>query len=189
MENIKRNRTILKAIADAVLYCGRQCIALRGHRESSSNPGNFLSLLRLLGRYDRTLQEHLSSPAMVGVTYMSPQTQNELLDVIGRQIILRHLLEEIKSAKFFTVLADEVTATNTEHLAICVRFVDCHKEIREEFLTFKNLSALLGSTSLMQSLPSCKKMVCKWRTSVAKATMERATCLLLELVFRQESRK
>ena len=75
---------------------------------------------------------------------MSSQTQNELMDVIGQQIILRHLLEEIKSAKFFTVLADEVTATNTEHLAICAHFVDCRKEIREEFLTFKELKRITG---------------------------------------------
>ena len=33
-ENIVRNRNILKRIADAVLYCGRQCIALRGHRKN-----------------------------------------------------------------------------------------------------------------------------------------------------------
>ena len=27
-ENIQRNRTILKSLASAVLFCGRQCIAL-----------------------------------------------------------------------------------------------------------------------------------------------------------------
>ena len=60
-ENIVRNSKILKGIADAVLYCGRQCIALRGHREKMDSPGNlgnFLSLVRLLAKYDSTLQEH-----------------------------------------------------------------------------------------------------------------------------------
>ena len=78
------------------------------------------------------------------MTYMSPQKQNDLLDVIGRRIILRVLLEEIKSAKFFIVLADEVTATNIEHLAIRVRFVDRASDIREEFLTFEQLNRVTG---------------------------------------------
>ena len=75
---------------------------------------------------------------------MFPQIQNELLDVIGRHIILRGLLEEIKSAHFFSVLADEVTATNVEHLAISLRFVDHKLDIREEFLTFQHLQRITG---------------------------------------------
>lgn len=31
--NIERNRSLLKSIARAILYCGKQCIALRGDRE------------------------------------------------------------------------------------------------------------------------------------------------------------
>lgn len=43
--NIKWNHAVLKSIACAVLYWGRQCIALRGgakDTESPGNPGNFL---------------------------------------------------------------------------------------------------------------------------------------------------
>ena len=46
-ENIARNRAILKCIIEAILFCAKQCIALRGDTESleaSKNPGNFLSL-------------------------------------------------------------------------------------------------------------------------------------------------
>ena len=59
-------------------------------------------------------------------------------------IILRDVLEEIRLAKFFTVLADEVTASNLEHLAIRVHFVDVHSDIREEFLTFQQLEQITG---------------------------------------------
>ena len=58
-------------------------------------------------------------------------------------IILHDLLEEIRLAKFFTVLADEVTASNLEHLAICIRFVDVHSDIMEE-LTFQQLELITG---------------------------------------------
>ena len=49
--NVERNRTILKCVLEAVIYCGRQCIALRGDNEKlneSCNPGNVLSLLKLM---------------------------------------------------------------------------------------------------------------------------------------------
>ena len=77
--NIERNRTILKAVAEAILLCGRQCIALRGDNESlkednSGNIGNFLSILKLISKYNETLASHLKNPAMKCVTYLSPQT-------------------------------------------------------------------------------------------------------------------
>ena len=40
--NIERNIIILKAVPEAVLLCGRQCVALRGDNESlkEDNSGN-----------------------------------------------------------------------------------------------------------------------------------------------------
>ena len=142
--NIERNRTILKAVAEAILLCGR------GDNESlkednSGNIGNFLSILKLISKYNETLASHLKNPAMKCVTYLSPQTQNELLDVIGKHIILRDIVKEIKEAHFYSICADEVTSHNTEQLAICVRFVDVGGNIREEFLTFVKLARITGA--------------------------------------------
>ena len=71
---------MLKSIASAVLFCGRQCIALRGVSEdldsSSGNPGNFLALLKWLATHDDVLRSHLEAPAMRCATYISPQTQS-----------------------------------------------------------------------------------------------------------------
>ena len=147
MANLERNRAILKTISRAVLFCGRQCIALRGDDEVISNPGNhgnFLSLLQLLSVYDDTLRSHLQSPVMRNATYISPRTQNEIIEVIGKHIILKRVLEEVKTARFFAVLADEVTSHNTEHIALCVRFVDSCKNIREDFLAFLPLQRITG---------------------------------------------
>lgn len=146
-QNIERNRSILKCVADAILYCGRQCIALRGDAEklnTPGNPGNFLSLLKLLAKYNETLHEHLRAPTMKCVTHMSPQTQNELVEIIGKHIILRDVVEEIIQSKYYSVLADEVTSHNTEHLALCARFVDAGGDIREEFLSFQQLDRITG---------------------------------------------
>lgn len=66
---------------------------------------------------------------MRNATHLSPQTQNELIEVMGRHIILQVLdvVDEINAALFYAILADEVTSHNVEHLAICARFVDRNK--------------------------------------------------------------
>ena len=68
---VERNRRILLCIVDAILYCGRQCIALRWHQEKLGTPGNhgnFLGLMTLLSHYDTILQQHVKLPSMAGVT-------------------------------------------------------------------------------------------------------------------------
>ena len=133
--NIERNRSILKLLANAVLFCGRQCIALRGDTEcidKSGNPGNFLALLKLLATHDEILRNHLQAPAI----YISPRTQNDLIEVMGDQIF-QGIVDDINASPFYSILADKVTSHNVEHLAICIRFLDCKQKcIREEFLTF-----------------------------------------------------
>ena len=129
--NIERNRDVLKSIARAVMFCGRQCIALRGDIENldtPENPGNFLALLKLLALHDSVLKRHLETPAMRCVrTHLSPQTQNELIEVMGKHIFLKGIPDDLNAATYYSTLADEVTSHNEEHLAICARFVDRRK--------------------------------------------------------------
>ena len=52
-ENYERNFQVVSVIVKAILYCWRQNIALRDHCDdwtsTSSNKGNFMELLKLLG--------------------------------------------------------------------------------------------------------------------------------------------
>ena len=59
--------------------------------------------------------------------------------------MLRTIVDELKAAKWYSILADEVTSHNTEHLAICARFVDRDNNIREEFLAFIGLQRITGA--------------------------------------------
>ena len=52
---------------------------------------------------------------------------------------------EVKKARFFSVLADEVSSHNVEHLALCLHFVDEKCDIREEFVTFVKLERVRAS--------------------------------------------
>lgn len=73
-------------------------------------------------------------------TYLSPQTQNEIIDIIGKRIIQNSIVAEVKQAPFYSILVDEVTSFNRESMPLCVRFVDVNKDIREEFLQFSYIS-------------------------------------------------
>lgn len=76
--------------------------------------------------------------------YTSPQIQNELVHIIGRDIIQKSTIDELKSAVYFSVLADEVTSHNVEELSLCFRFVDASHNIREEFIDFIQLERITG---------------------------------------------
>ena len=67
------------------------------------------------------MAEHLIS-APGDATYTSGQIQNELIDIIGRQI-RQYIASQVQQAKWITVIADEVTdASNKEQLSLVVRF-------------------------------------------------------------------
>ena len=70
---IAQNRHYLKTILEILMFCGHQEIALRGHREGrdSSNRGNFLELLQLVGKHDEVIQQRLDSGPR-NATYTSP---------------------------------------------------------------------------------------------------------------------
>ena len=145
--NIERNLEALKSLARAVLFCGRQCIALRGdvdNIDTPENPGNFLALLKLLAVYDSVLKSHLETPAMRCVTHLSSQTHNELIGVMSKHIILRGILDDLNAATYYSIFANEVTLHNEEHLAICAQFVDEKKDVTEEFLAFIKLQRIAG---------------------------------------------
>ena len=138
-----KNHLKLLSIAETVIFCGRQGLAFRGHRDDSpsskedscGNHGNFLALLHFRAQAgDKVLQEHLST-APANALYTSKTIQNEMIAVCGG-IIRRKLVEMVQRARFFSVIADEATdVANDEQLSICVRFVDGGSP-HEKFLAF-----------------------------------------------------
>lgn len=78
-----------------------------------------------------------------------------MISVIGTHI-QKKIIKEVKEAKFFTILADEVVdCANIEQVSIVLRFVDACKQIREEFLGFIAVERITGealSTALLSWL-------------------------------------
>ena len=146
------NRKKIKPIMKTVVLCGKQNIPLRGHRDDSQykedqtiNPGNFQALLdyRIDGG-DITLQKHFET-APKNATYRSKTIQNEII-ACCKKYLQGVLVEEIKQAKFFSVLADEASdSSNKEQLSLVIRFIDSTTgDIREEFMEFIVCESISG---------------------------------------------
>lgn len=146
---IRLNREKLKPILETVVFCGRQNIALRGHRDDSTyleaqhgrNTGNFQELLDFrVNSGDRILEEHFKT-AKRNANYRSKTIQNEMISCCG-EYISQSIIKEIKESGMFSVLADEgKDVSNKEQMVLVVRFVDSQREIREEFLRFLHCDA------------------------------------------------
>ena len=84
---------------------------------------------------DKVLEDHFKT-APRNATYRSKTVQNELIKCCENHI-LRQLINDIKEAQFFSVLADETQDnSNKEQIPIILCFVDNNSTIREEFVEF-----------------------------------------------------
>jgi hypothetical protein len=167
-ENILKNRESLKPIVEAIILCGRQELALRGHRDSGNidttaecsdkNEGNFRAILRYRSKGDEKLQTMLENSGKI--KYLSPKIQNEIISSCN-VIILNKLLEKINAAKCFSILADETCdISNVEQISLCIRYVEFQNEqhkIREDFLQFEPAAALTGESLAANILDSLQR--------------------------------
>ena len=67
------------------------------------------------------------------------------------------MIDEIKTAKFFTILADQLESHHVEQLPLCVRFVDDKKNIREEFLEYGKCTRVTGEAIANQIIHIIEK--------------------------------
>ena len=117
----------VEALARVVYLLGKQGLALRSHRESSDAShiqGNFLTLVHKITHYYLLLKNYLEDSLRKDVKYLGSKSQNELIDIIGKKLIRRIIIEEITESGVRSISADEVTTCNDEILSICLRYVE-----------------------------------------------------------------
>ena len=123
------NRQVLLKIAQNILFLAKQGIPLRG--DGTEEDGNFMQLLKLRSIDDPHIDSFIQQKRD---KYCSPQIQNEILKVMALHI-LRNIAKSIQQAKYFTIMADEVTdCSNKEQVAVCFRMVDENFEPQESFI-------------------------------------------------------
>ena len=114
-QRVERNRHILSVIIEVTILCGQQNIPIQGHVPER---GNFMAFL-WKAKDDRIFQSHLAS-CPGNAQYLSPQIQNEFINIIGRQI-KKKILDDCKQSPFFALMADETTdITVVEQVALCI---------------------------------------------------------------------
>ena len=160
-DRIASNRKKLASIIKTIVLCGHQNIALRGHRDNATdleednlhNHGNFWALLKFrVDSGDTVLQEHLTTSPR-NATYTSPKVQNQLINIISNQI-QQKILEKVKTAQWFTVIADEVTDfSNKELMSLVLRYVDCDTgQAREDLMEFLECDTGITGRSLADKI-------------------------------------
>lgn len=137
-------KNLLSRLLDITLFLSKQNLAFRGHDETkgSSNKGNFLELVKLLSQYDAVLKEHilyLEQEKSPKVTYLSPEIQNEFINVLANHVKCQ-LVNEIKSAKYFGIMFDSTPdVSHVDQMSEVIRYVKINNrkvEVKEVFLGF-----------------------------------------------------
>lgn len=135
-DKILENRYVLGEIIKIIILCGRQNISLRGHYPDKSN---FMAILRHTAEHDMTLKKFLDT-APKNARYLSPQIQNDLLQLIGKQI-QNKILQKVRSSKWYGFIADETQdIVRNEQVSIALRYLHKGKNnllsIHEDFIEF-----------------------------------------------------
>ena len=148
---VQQNREALTAIVDVMQLLIRQGLAFRGHHWNKiirREDGNFSLFVDFLSSYSTALSSHLQN-CPKNAQYLSPQIQNEFINIIGDSI-RSNIVYECNSCQFWSIMVDETTDTSTkEQASICVRYVRAHDnelEVCEEFLGFCALASTDAGT-------------------------------------------
>uniref|UniRef100_A0A8C3HKU9 TTF-type domain-containing protein n=1 Tax=Chrysemys picta bellii TaxID=8478 RepID=A0A8C3HKU9_CHRPI len=145
-------RNVVKRMVDVIIFLSERNLAFRGSNEKLGDPsnGNFLGLFELLAKYDTVLSELLQriKKAETSVQYLSPQIQNELIQLVASNIQEANIAQ-LKKAKYYSVILDcTPDVSHEEQMSVVLRFVECNGEggvnIREAFVGFLNVHDTTG---------------------------------------------
>ena len=62
--------------------------------------------------------------------------KNQIINIIGSEVIRPALIQEVIDSKYFSVLCDEATSGKKEYMSMVLRFIDKTSDIPEEFVGF-----------------------------------------------------
>ena len=126
----KHHQNMLMKLLSCIKYFAWHRLPFRGHSEDSESfEGNLYQLLLLEARDSSDMGAWLHRRE-----YISPDIVNELITTMG-QSVLRQLLVEIRSALWFSTLANEATdVSRHEQILLSIRWVDNSFTIHEDVL-------------------------------------------------------
>ncbi|XP_047309720.1 zinc finger MYM-type protein 1-like [Impatiens glandulifera] len=146
-EQIQKNRLRLAATIESVRWLSLQACALRGHNESldSQNRGNFIEMLKLLGKWNDSIANIILEKAPGNAKYTSPEVPKEILHIIGNRV-RNKIRDEIGDSKFCILVDEANDISNKEQMAIIFRFVDVNGVLREHFFQIVHVNDTTTAT-------------------------------------------
>ena len=166
---IEKNKALLKRLLDVTLYLAFRNLPFRGSTNTLDEPdnGHFLGIIELLAKYDSILNDHLQNirehrqqGKRLQAHYLSPDSQNEFIELCAQRV-LNTILRERQETTFFSIMCDATPdVSNLEQNVLLLRYVGQTSpqggwEINERFLEFKDFSKKTGeeiATMVEQSL-------------------------------------
>ena len=121
-----KHKQMLFTQLTSLKYLMRQGLAVRRHDEEE---GNLSQLLKCRSQDKTDIGEWLKNG-----TYQSHDINNEIIQSMANQL-LRGLLDEFRSAEWYSLIADETRdASGAEQLGISLRWVDSSYTVHEDFI-------------------------------------------------------
>ena len=131
-------------------FLAERNLAFRGSVEKigQSNKSEFLGLVELLAMFDTTMKEHVrrATTDQKCDHYLGKDIQNELIAVLS-DAILNDIINEIKRAKYFSVILDcTPDISHVEQLSLTIRYVSVDEEVAiyERFIEFIQVRSTTG---------------------------------------------
>ena len=146
----RRQKLLLKQLS-SLQYLLRQGLAIRGHDD---NKGNLLQLLSLRSEDNPEIKTWLCDGK-----YLLPVIINEQIKLMA-EFVLRGLLSDIRSSRWFTIIADEATDISCgEQMCVAIRWADNNYEIHEDPIGLFQVPKTDAET-LTSALKGCVDLLC-----------------------------
>jgi len=115
-KQVLQNHLRLKASIKSVMWLAKQACTFRGHDDSvkSSNRGNFIEMLKLLGSMNEDIGKVVLKSAPGNVKYTSPMIQKELLNIIANNI-WENFVRKLGMPSFVFLLMRQLMNTNNNN--------------------------------------------------------------------------
>jgi len=120
----------------------RQGLALKG--DGDEKDSNFMQLLQLCAIDDPNISTTLEKKSD---KYTSAQIQNEVLKLLSLQV-LQSISSDIQHAKYYSLMADEVTnSSNKERqFMVCIHWINKDLQAHEDFIGIHHVDTIEANT-------------------------------------------
>ncbi|XP_066964231.1 zinc finger MYM-type protein 1-like [Macrobrachium rosenbergii] len=147
---VQKNGAYLRVIVESILFTAQQNIPQRGHSEDRSNIGQDSEDIPWLA-------ERLTSQLATHQQWLSPNIQNEILN-IASDLVLKDISKAVGKTGKFSLIVDETTdVSNKEQVSVCLHYIH-NGQPAETFVGFHEVKSAKGKALFQLVLDVLHKM-------------------------------